>query len=81
MWSRTNTRRFRAYAARSGKSPLRSARPCRDLDNPELKAFDNGFAIVGHEHLRALQPRNVSEVQDKFDRGYRLLGRLARVDA
>ena len=72
---------FGAYAAKIySKSPLRSAEAfAAFLDNPKQKAFDNDLAIAMAMSIYERYSQGTSpEVQDKFDRGYRLFVRGLR---
>ena len=72
---------FGAYAAKIyKKSPLRSAEAfAAFLDNPKEKTFDNDLAISMAMSIYERYSQGTSpEVQEKFDRGYRLFVRGLR---
>ena len=67
---------FEAYAAKIySKSPLRSAEAFSAfLENPKQKTFDNDLAIqMAMSIYERYSQGTTPDIQDKFDRGYRLL--------
>ena len=72
---------FAAYADKVySKSPLRSAEAfAAFLDNPKQKAFDNDLAIAMAMSIYERYSQGTTpEIQEKFDRGYRLFVRGLR---
>ena len=72
---------FGAYASKIyNKSPLRSAEAfAAFLENPKQKTFDNDLAIAMSMSIYERYSQGTTpEIQDKFDRGYRLFVRGLR---